>query len=54
VTYFIAFFREGTVLVRASGMVEAGDIATGMEPDATTIMLLEFFVKPLLRPAIPQ
>jgi hypothetical protein len=54
VTYFVAIFGEGTVLVRASGMVDAGDIATDMEPDATTIMSLELFMKPLLRPAIPQ
>jgi hypothetical protein len=54
VTYFVAIFGEGTVLVRAADMVDAGDIATGMEPDATTIMSLELFLKPLLRPAIPQ
>lgn len=53
-TYFVAISGEGTVLVRASGMVDAGDIAADMEPDATTIMSFELFMTPLLRPATAQ
>jgi len=53
VTEFVAIFGEGTVLVRASDMVDAGDIATGIEPDTTTIMSLELFMKPFLRPVHP-
>lgn len=35
---------KGTVLVRAADMVDAGDIARGINPDATTIMSFELFM----------
>ncbi|WP_204141950.1 hypothetical protein [Halomicronema sp. CCY15110] len=36
---------KGTVLVRAADMVDAGDIAAGIDSDATTIMSFELFMK---------
>jgi hypothetical protein len=43
--YFIVMSEKSTVLVRASDMVDAGDIALGIDPDATTIMSFELFMK---------
>lgn len=35
---------KGTVLVHAADMVDAGEIAAGIDPDATTIMTFELFM----------
>lgn len=52
--YFIVMSRESTVLVLAADMVDAGDVAREIDPDATTIMSFDLFMTPLLRPATLQ
>jgi len=51
VKYFIVIAHnqaigfKGTVLIRADDMVDAGEIASRIDPDATTMMSFELFMK---------
>jgi len=50
VRYFIAIAHDattykGTILIRAADMVDAGEIASRIDPDATTSMSFELFMK---------